>query len=194
MFWQVCAESTEPAIALANKYPALRFVVQMCESAQENMTVDNQISGEMSGSITVQKRAHAAVQNVKDAAVYLLRLATHSTPAQIKAELQAHVGVLSANSSATLILAPRLLPEPGTVDPDVEAMARLRDLSHLQLTNECDLELDEAEEIVNSVHDGRGRLVVVNKLWSRNSPTVAVGVKYEAYYDGLCTVGSAVVQ
>jgi hypothetical protein len=179
-------------MAFAKIYPALHFIVQMIEPAQNSdSTVGAGKAEDFSGRITVQKRMPAAVQVVKDAAVYILRPTTPSPslPAQILAELSAHLGVLRANALATVILAPPLLPEPGTVDPDVEAMARLRDLSRLQLTNECGLELGELIEMVNSVHDSRGRLVVVNKLRSRNSATVALGVKYEAYEMALIQQG-----
>ena len=159
----------------------------MIEPAQNSScTVGAEKAEDFNGRITVQKRMPAAAQAVKDAAVYILRLTTPSPslPAQILAEMNAHIDVLRANALATLILAPPLLPEPGTVDLDVESTARLRDLSSLQLTNECGLELRELIEIVNSVHDSRGRLVVANKLRSRNNATVALGVKYEAYADG----------
>ncbi|KAL9066490.1 MAG: hypothetical protein Q9161_007553 [Pseudevernia consocians] len=179
--------SDKAAMALAKTYPALHFIVQMIEPAQNNNGTDGAgKADDFNGRITVQKRVPAAVQVIKDAAVYMLRLTTPSLflPTNILGELSAHLGVLRTNTSATLILAPPLLPEPGTVDPDVEAMARLRDLSRLQLTNECGLELDELIEMVNSVHDSRGRLVVAHKLRSPNSATVALGVKYEAYADG----------
>lgn len=105
-------------------------------------------------------------------------------PARILAELRAHLGVLRANStSVTLVLAPRVLPEPGSVEPNVEAMARLCDLSRLQLANEREMEMGELVEMVNSVHDSMGWLVVVNKLRSRNSATMALGIKYQAYAD-----------
>ena len=170
-------------MALAKMYPALRFIVQMIEPAHSNNgLVGAEKVENFRGRITVQKRMPAVVQVVKDAAVYILRLTTPfpPLPAQILAELSAHVGILRANASATLILAPPLLPEPGTVGPTVEAMARLRDLSRLQLTNESGLELGELIEMVNGVHDSRGRLVVANKLRSRSGATVALGVKYEA--------------
>lgn len=185
----MCAHSTEDAIALADMYPALHFIVQMIEPAQNSISTVGAGAGkakDFSERITVQKRMPAATQGVKDAAVYILRLTTPcpSLPTTIIAELSAHLGVLRANASATLILAPPLLPEPGTVDPDVEAMARLKDLSHMQLTNECGLGLSELIEMVNSVHDSRGRLVVVNKLRSHDRATVALGVQYQAYADG----------
>lgn len=163
----------------------------MSEPASAHGAVEAGKAKEFSPRITVQKRASGALQVVKDAAVYILRLPapspvmpSHSLPTRILAELRAHLGVLRVNNtSATLVLAPRLLPEPGTVEPDVEAKVRLRDLSRLQLANEREMEMGELLEIVHSVHDSVGRLVVINKLRSRNSATVALGVKYQAYAD-----------
>lgn len=144
---------------------------------------------QLSSRITVQKRSPGTPQTV-EAAVYVLRLPTpspsmpsHSLPARIISELRAHLGVLRANSTATLIITPPLLPEPGTVDADIEAIARVRDLSLLQLANERELEMSELVDMLNSVRDSMGRLVVVNKLQSRNNVTVALGVKYQAYGD-----------
>lgn len=140
--------------------------------------------------ITVQRRAAGALQTVKDAAVYILHVSgpapgvpIHSLGEIILAELRAHLGVLRGKASAKLLLATRLLPEAGTVSADVEAMARLRDLSLLQLANEREMEMGELVEVVNSIHDGLGRLVVINKLRSRSRPTVVLGVRYQAYSD-----------
>ena len=144
---------------------------------------------ELSLRITLQKRTPGSPQTIKDAAVYIVRVlapwgaSSQSLPTTIVAELRAHLGVLRANTAATLILAPRLLPEPGSVAPDVEAMARLHDFTKLQLTNEREMEMEELVDIVNSVHDNKGRLIVVNKLRSPDSATVALGVKYQLYSD-----------
>lgn len=145
---------------------------------------------QFSSRITVQKRAPGTPQTVNDAAVYILHLPSpspsvpsHSLSARIIAELRAHLGVLRASSRATLILMPRLLPEPGTVDLNVEAIARLRDLSLLQLANEREIEISELLDMLNSVRDDMGRLVVSNKLHSCNNATVALGVKYQTYVD-----------
>lgn len=135
----------------------------------------------------MQKRIPGTAQTVKDGAVYILRLRSpfpnmsfHSLRERIAAELRAHLGVLRANPSATFILAPRLLPDPNTTDPDVEAVARLRDLTLLQLANERLMEAEQLVEIVHSVGDGVGRLAVVSKLGTRNSATTALGIKYQA--------------
>jgi hypothetical protein len=182
----VYAHSTDTAIKLAEIYPSLYFIVQMIEPAQNgNGAVVAAGKAVANGQITVQKRMPGAAQTVKDAAIYILRLnrPSLSPSAQVLAELSAHLGVLSANPMSTLILAAPLLPEPLTVDPECESMARVRDLYHMQLTNGCEMELDMLAEMMNSVQDARGRLVIINKLRSRNSATVALGVKYQAYAD-----------
>ncbi|KAF2723081.1 hypothetical protein K431DRAFT_302017 [Polychaeton citri CBS 116435] len=183
-----CIVDVEAATALAETHPALHFIVQLNEAASNGNDIIGGGVTESSGQrITVQKRIPASVQSVKDAAVYILRLTTPSPdlPAYIVAELNAHLDVLRTNASATLILAPPLLPEAGTVDLDIEAMARTQDLCRLQLTGHCDLELSELIGIVSSVHDGSGRLIVVSKLRSTNSFTVALGVRYQAYTSGI---------
>jgi hypothetical protein len=163
--------------------PELQVVVQMIDSNKDNDPAAGTVEAAdlVRSRITVQRRTPTANQTIKDAAVYILRLSTLSLSLRprVLAELNAHLGVLRANSLATLILAPPLLPEVGSVEPDVEAMARSRDLSRLQLTNECELEVEELTEMVNSVCDSRGRLIVVHKLRSRSGATVAVRVKYE---------------
>jgi hypothetical protein len=67
------------------------------------------------------------------------------------------------------------------VDPDVEATARLRDLALLQLANEREIGLEEWINILNSVSDNMGRLVVVNKIRSRESVVVLLEVRYQAF-------------
>ncbi|MCJ1251841.1 hypothetical protein MMC30_009079 [Trapelia coarctata] len=212
---EVGARSTAIAMALADLYPALHFIVQISESGpsghvrQQSMPNSwppasptsfgraptpgprpDEMRQQLGSRITVQQRTPGTLQSVYDAAVYILRLPSpspgvpsHLLPARIIAELRAHMGVLRASSSATLVLTARLLPEPGTVDPDVEAIARLRDLSLLQLANEREIEVLELMDILNSVRDSMGRLVLVNKLRSHNNATVALEVRYQAYAD-----------
>jgi hypothetical protein len=111
-------------------------------------------------------------------------LFSRSSASHIISELRAHLAILRGNSSARLVLAPCLLPEPGTVEADVEAMARLRDLTMMQLANDREMDAAELMELISNVHDNMGRLVVVNKLQSRSSSTVALEIKYRSYADG----------
>lgn len=69
------------------------------------------------------------------------------------------------------------------MDPDVEGMARLRDLSLLQLANEREMETSELTDILASARDSIGRLVVVNELRSRNNAIIALEVRHQAYAD-----------
>ncbi|KAL3470935.1 histidine phosphatase superfamily [Aspergillus californicus] len=116
-----------------------------------------------STNITIQQRTPTTPQPIPDASIYILHLPSPSpttTPtslaARILAELRAHLDILSSNPNAALILTPRLLPDRATVNADVEATARLRDLSLFQLANERDLDLVEFTEMLNSVNDGTG--------------------------------------
>lgn len=80
-----------------------------------------------------------------------------------------------------MILTPRPLPEPSAVHSEVEASARLRDLTLMQLANEREIELAEWINLLSSVSDSMGRLVVVNKIQSRESTVVLLEVRYQAY-------------
>ena len=148
------------------------------------------IPPQLASRITIQKRVQATPQNVEGAAVYVLRLPSpsptatpRSLPPQITAELKAHLGVLRASNTSRLILTARLLPDPDNVDAEVAAMARLRDLSLLQLANDHELEMLEFMNMVSSVGDGVGRLALVDKLCAWNNATVAFEVRYQAYAD-----------
>jgi hypothetical protein len=180
----VGADSPKVAAALTERHPALRFVVQMKETA---FTVANvAMLSDAAERITLKRREPGEPQTLQDATLYMLRMsACHSQATRaLVEELHAHLDVLRANSEAALLLAPLVLPEAGSVDQRVEALARLRDLTLLQLANERELDIDELIELVNSVHDNTGGLVVVKQLRSPNSSTVAVVIKYQMMLNG----------
>lgn len=197
-------------MALADLYPKLHFIVQMNKPASNGFlsrpstsnrkslasagfwssgSYSNDIPQQQPSSrVTVQQRAPGTPQTVQDAAVYILCLppASPGVPSSslltgVTAELKAHISVLRANSSATLVLTAYLLPEPGKLDPDVEVLARLRNLSLMQLANERGIEESEVTSMLNGVEDRLGRLMVVNKLLSRNNATVAFEIRYQTY-------------
>jgi hypothetical protein len=79
-----------------------------------------------------------------------------------------------------LILTPRLLPELGSLpNPEVEAVARARDLTLLQLANEREMELTELLDLIDRVQDGVGRLLVTKKLRRKNNLVAALVVKHQ---------------
>lgn len=143
--------------------------------------------------IEVQLRAPHTPQVVKDAAVYLVRgpsdlLHDHQGLATwVQAELQSHLDVLRASPDSLLLLAVQLRPDPGSVDPAVEAVACARAMNFAQLAGDSAPEMDlaELEQLVGRVRDnnntkdgGGGGLVVLNKLHNRHSSTIALGIKY----------------
>lgn len=124
-----------------------------------------------------------------DAAVYILHLPSASASllsapvlaGAILAELRVHLGVLHASRGVMLILTARLLPQPGSsADPEIEAMARSRDLTLRQLTNEGEMEMQELLEMIDSVRDSVGKLAVTSRLYRENI-VVALVVKYQFY-------------
>ncbi|KAK7698687.1 hypothetical protein SLS64_012298 [Diaporthe eres] len=160
------------------------------ESDAEQRNKDN--SGTIASSdanLNVTYRSAGMPQHVKDAAVYILHLpaarprpSPGGSPATlIKAELQSYLDLLRTNGSVMLVLTTRLLPEPGSLcGPEVEAVARARDLCMLQLTNEGELELAEVLCMIEAVRDNAGKLVVTSQLRSHNNLIVALVVKHQA--------------
>lgn len=168
------------AMALAELYPSLHFVLQEYTESSPSRTED------FHPRIEFQKRSLGSMQVIKDAGLYIVRLPTLSfgLPGQSSsdraiAELRAHLGVLRADPSMKLILVLCVLPEPGSVTADVEAAARARDLCRLQLSNDKEIDIMEITEMVNNVQDNMGGLVVVNKLNLRNSATIALAIQYQ---------------
>lgn len=202
---QIDANSTELAQSLAAKHPGLHWVVQMCGSAAAQYERDTGIlvgagagGSAASGSkpwekftspgrsgIEVQLRTPHMPQVVKDAAVYLVRgpsdLDYQGLATWVQAELQSHLDVLRASPDSLLLLAVQLRPDPGSVEPAVEAVACAREMNFAQLTGDApEMDLTDLEQLVGRVRDTKdgGGLVVLNKLHNRHSSTIALGIKY----------------
>jgi hypothetical protein len=144
----------------------------------------------ISRRISIQRRKPTTPQSVKNAAVYILQpsfpsMSTDGSTVQelLTAELHSHFNILRANPSALLILAPTLLPEPGSVAVDLEVQARLRDFANLQLSNEYALEVTELIKMTESVCDHHGRLIVTSRIRSLDGATIALAVQYQTFAD-----------
>jgi hypothetical protein len=131
------------------------------------------------------KRGVGSRQNLTEAAVYILHLPL-SSPTAVLGELIVHFDILRARRGIMLLWTARVLPEPGSLpDPEVEAMARSRDLTLFQLANEGEMEMVELLDMIETVTDSMGRLVVVKTLRARNNVVAALVVKYQAGLPGL---------
>jgi hypothetical protein len=176
----VGARSTTTARALLAQHAGLGFIVQMTDRDGPNMVqqVDPRIS--------VQYRARGESQFVKTAQVFVLYLpgaSLHSSRddvlAEMAGEMKVHFELLRVHSYAKLLLVAELLPGPDKAESKVEAAARSHDLFLMQLSNGGLLEMAELQELVSSVGDDTGRLVVVNQVCSRQGATVLLQVRIE---------------
>lgn len=133
--------------------------------------------------IMVQRGTSTGFQSVRDAAVYLVLLTTTETGliSKLSAVLEAHLGILQANASAVMIIAPPLLPEPGLISQEVEATVRSKDITNRQLMGQGRIEVLELTELVNSMRDEKGGLIVIHKLRFSIGATAAVSVKYSSF-------------
>ena len=179
-------------MALCDREVGLQFIVQMRDDRLEDPSLGSGAvkRADTMSRVTVQHRTPGAPQNVEDAAVYIYHVPepslsplSSSLAAQITAELRAHFKILRANKNVTLVLIARLLPEPGTMDADVEALARMHDLWLLQMTNSRALETAQLLELLDGVRDSAGRLVVVRGHSSRSHFTVALEVQFRLLSD-----------
>lgn len=75
----------------------------------------------------------------------------------------------------------RVVPEPGTVDPGVEAMARMRDLCLMQTASQRDFGLEEILSMINEVNDSLGKLCLVNQKADPRNPYVILELRHKPH-------------
>ncbi|KAG7284355.1 hypothetical protein NEMBOFW57_010728 [Staphylotrichum longicolle] len=149
-----------------------------------------EIPAHLSGRITLQKRIAGTTQFARTAAVYVLHLPPPSpslpwsaVASHAVSELTAHLDVLRTNPGARLILTALVLPPQGAVDAEMEAAARVRDLSLLQLANGRHAEKAEVVDLLNGIRDSAGGFVLTDEIRSPTSAFVAWEIRYQAYDD-----------
>ena len=129
---------------------------------------------------------------VMDAAAYMYRVPqlcqtprvpTLSLPSRTTSDLRADVGVMRANPRSILILTARPLPEPGAINPHLETLARLGELSRVQLTNGRTIPIREIIQLLKSVGNDAGWLMVAKQLLSSDSDKTIVAsvAQYQPY-------------
>ncbi|KAL6702828.1 hypothetical protein ACN47E_000914 [Coniothyrium glycines] len=193
----ICDTYTALSHSLALASPAIQVTVQTYDlpGTEDTNTTAAPPAASASASAqhctTVERRHPASQQPVPDAAVYLVQpsfraasTAAYTPCALLTAELHAHFRVLQARPSALLILAPALLPEPGSVAVNLEVAARLLDFADRQFGSPGAIEVSELFRLTESVRDAHGGLMVANRLRSADGGTVALVVKYQANANG----------
>lgn len=136
-------------------------MVQLSDRALNPTTsTEPPVRADIGSRIVVQRRSAGASQPIKDAAAYILRIPSPSAAvslrgsdsAHILSELRAHLAILRECPSAIFMLILRPVPEPGTVNRDVEALARTRELTRMQLTGCRETNMAELTAMINSVY------------------------------------------
>lgn len=187
------------ATAMADLYPALEFTVQIPEATESRRgSVSKPGYHQISHPrVSVQHRLHGTGQTVLNGAMYLLLFPATSPLlprpelcSRILAELQLHLAIL-ANSQARLILIVRnirQIPAEETcltkdMNLELEARARLRDLSRWQLDNDRDMDINELLQLIDQVWDSMGSLKVVDLKSSQDGSAVSLELQYQTFVE-----------
>ncbi|CZT15474.1 uncharacterized protein RCC_01330 [Ramularia collo-cygni] len=187
---QVCTAYNETSASLAKMSPDTQIVVQTYEtpSLDSCMTTTSNPAEPSWRRIDRYMRQPNTPQQVKNATAYILQPEISRDELEslhlLACELKAHLDCLRINPTAFLIVAPRLLPQPGSVAVQVEAGARLRDFACVQLNNQCALEVDELAALIDSTANLYGRPVVITHMRDQTGATVALAVKFDSLQSG----------
>lgn len=162
---------------LARIYPKLHFVVQQTEPSFMDSTNG---PNNRKPQITVTSRVLGTQQIRTGAAVYVLH--PPSSLSELHAELQVHLPLLRIRNGSMILVTTKVLPETGSAEPFPNAaIARARDLILHQMVNEEEIEMPALRDIIDTVRDAAGKMMVVHTLRSRIGIIVALVIKYQLF-------------
>jgi len=158
---QVGGSTGTSAIALAEAYPHLSFIVQDLHANAENGRKAAQfLSPDLVSRITFQAHDFTNPQPVQGADAYLLRMILHDwSDAEAIAILKHMVAAMDGAKSRLLIM-DTVLPKPGSVPVSEARIVRARDLTMMQAFNSKERDLDDWNELFAAA-DSRLQLVKV---------------------------------
>ncbi len=179
------------AIALAQAFPNLRFVV---EDLPEPIATARQVLEKQPESIKARIAVHVhsffLPQPCKEAQVYLMRMILHDWPdREALTILQNHLSVLKHDAKARLLIMDTVLPSllPGQAEDRMrdhnqsEAILRVRDLTMMQSFNAKERELSQFTDLLSQTSDAEGCLVLKNVVKPPRSVLSVLEVAYERF-------------
>ncbi|KAK4122080.1 S-adenosyl-L-methionine-dependent methyltransferase [Parathielavia appendiculata] len=159
------------AIALAEAFPHLTFIVQDLPANAENgrKSAAKTHPESITSRLSFQGHDFTKPQPVHGADVYLLRMILHDWPDDKAAEVVRNIVAAMDVKKSRLLIMETMLPEPGSVPISVERIVRARDLTMMQAFNSKERSLDDFEYLLG-LADPRAKLVgVVQPLGSAMS-------------------------
>ncbi|KAG5933087.1 hypothetical protein E4U53_001094 [Claviceps sorghi] len=165
---------------LARLFPKLRFLVQLpCRPSSCEPSLCDSCDPSDPDQIVITSRMPGTPQSMTSAAVYVLHLSS-SLPCHVLTELQAHLPALRMSSGVMLIMTTRFLPGPEEpMHMRQAAVAHARGLIMYQMTNEVEMDLSSLLQMIDTVRDSTGKMVLVHKLCSCSGTAVALMVRYQ---------------
>ncbi|KAL2863146.1 O-methyltransferase-domain-containing protein [Aspergillus lucknowensis] len=157
------------SIALARKFPELRFIVEDLPDvvaggpAYLESQSQSQEDADLASRITYQRHDFFEPQPAMagDADVYLLRMILHDWGfddcVRILSRLVEALRESKKRDGARILIMDSVLPEPGSVPTSRERLLRVRDLTMLQVFNSQERQMEDWERIFTCVDE---RLVV----------------------------------
>ncbi|KAJ5948878.1 hypothetical protein N7454_002185 [Penicillium verhagenii] len=141
------------SIALAEKYPDLRFVVEdLPEVAAGGPAY---LASQENGSVLASRvsyKAHSFFepQPIHDADVYLLRMILHDWAFDDSVRILTNL-FAALKPGARIIIMDTVLPDPGSIPASKERLLRVRDLTMMQVFNSQERHLEDWQDIFAKV-------------------------------------------
>lgn len=180
---QVGGSTCSSSIALATAFPNLRFVVEdLPETVENSKNFLAPLPESLQSRITTCGHNFFTPQPLKSAQIYLLRMILHDWPAaEAVTILKNHLDVLKSNPSARLLIMDTVLPVPGSISRNEEALLRVRDLAMVQAFNSKERELSEFEDLFAQTKDQDGGLAMKRTFKPTGSVMTIIEVAYERH-------------
>lgn len=174
------------AMALAEQFPQIRFVVQdLPKNAEAGRKLAEESDQPAAKRVTFQSHDFTKPQPLRSADVYLLRMILHDWPDEEAVGIVRNLAdAMDKNQpNSRLLIMDTVLPTPGSVPVSIERLVRVRDLTMWQAFNSKERDLDDWKdllkcanpdlELVNVVQPFGSSMSILEVAWRSHVPKVS---------------------
>lgn len=150
------------AMALAEKFPQIRLVVQdLPKNAEAGRRLAAESKNPAAERVTFQSHDFTNCQPLRSADVYLLRMILHDWPDEQAAGIIRNLAdAMDKNQpNSRLLIMDTVLPTPGSVPVSIERLFRVRDLTMWQAFNSKERDIEDWKCLLQRANPG---LEVIN--------------------------------